>query len=182
MSDRPRRTDKSRRNRRILISAIAIFLVLISILAYVSSLHQPVEQNGGPTAKQASSKYFVISDLAGTYVPPSSNPNATEDNPGSAVRINFFSFNFTPVRGDANDVRIFVEGMDDPTQHRWEGTRILNGTSTYSGEIQPTFSLLSQRQGNGNYTLTIRIAAKEADGDVVLSFAAGKNLFSAGAG
>jgi hypothetical protein len=171
MSDKTRRDYRSKRNRRILISAVAIFLVLISVLAYAASLRPQVNQN---QQTEASSKYFAISDLAGTYTTSGGTPH-NSTNPGPMVLINYFGFNFTPVGGDANDVRIFVEGFDNP--HSWEGERIPNGTSTYSGDIRPSFALPSQRQSDGTYTLKIRIAAREADGNVILNFTALVNLF-----
>jgi hypothetical protein len=175
MSDKPNARAKSRRNRRILIAAVAIFLVLISILAYISSLHQPAKSNGNPVAVRPSSTYFRISDVAGTY--RSTSTNVTNDNPPTGVRINLFSFTFTPVKGDATNVRIFVAGMDDPQQHSYEGTTIPNGTATNVGDITPPYSLLAQRQSDGNYTLSVRITAKEADGNVVLRFQLGKTLY-----
>lgn len=174
MTNKPKRSDGPRRNRRLLISAVAIFLVIISVLAYVSSLHQPAN-TAPPPGKRASSSYFVISDVAGTYL--SHGKNSTDPNPGPSVRISTFGFQFTPIGGPATDVAIFAPGMTDTTQHWWAGITIPNGTSTYSGDIQPPNSLLSQRQDDGTYTLTIRINSLEADGNIVLTFTAGKNLF-----
>jgi hypothetical protein len=166
MSSKARRSDKSKRNRRILISAIAIFIILTSVLAYISSLRpQPVK----PVQPiEDSSVYFMISDLAGTYTTNWSN--ATDQNPGPMILIKLFGFTFTPVNGSATDVRMFMGGMEDPTQHNWEGTTIPNGTATPTGDIQPQFALPSYRQSDGTYTIVIRIVAREADGNVTLRF------------
>lgn len=176
MANKPKRSDQPRRNRRILISAVAIFLVIISVLTYSSILHQPAGTQTPPQGKRASSEYFVISDVAGTYK-RYGNQNSTDPNPGPSVRITTLGFQFTPIGGPATDVAIFMAGMEDPTNHYWAGITIPNGTSIYSGDIQPTYSLLSQRQDDGTYRLTIRINCLEADGNVVLIFTAGKNLY-----
>jgi hypothetical protein len=173
------KAKKSKRNRRILIyaaSAVAIF-VLIAALAYVSSQHQQTQQ------KQDSSTYFTISDLAGLCRATASN--ATDQNPGASVLITQFDFTFTPVGGDATNVRIFVPQVD-PTTTSFEGKTILNGTSTDAsansgqGAIMPSYPLASYRQSDGTYTLKIRIAAEEADGSVTLNFTADENLFLGG--
>jgi hypothetical protein len=174
MANKPKRSDESRRKRRILIAAVAIFLVVISVLAYASSLRQSAN-TAPPPGKRASSSYFIISDVAGTYT--SHGKNSTDPNPGPSVRITTFGFQFTPIGGPATDVAIFMEGMDDPTNHYWAGITIPNGTSIYSGDIQPLYSLLSQRQDDGTYQLRIRINSLQADGYVVLTFTAGENLF-----
>lgn len=154
-----RKRNRSRRNRWILISAVAILVVLISVLAYISSQYrQPL---------QDSSKYFAISGLAGLYRLQGSN-NLTK-------LITQFDFSFTPVGGDATDVRIIIDQVDT-TLTSWEGTTIRNGTSTLAsantgqGDILPAHALPSTRQSDGTYTLTIRILADEAEGNVILHF------------
>jgi hypothetical protein len=166
------KAGRSKRNKRVLVSAVVIFLVAISILAYIGALNQTVKPT--PTVQLAeSSKYFAISDLAGTCTASGSNKSAPV-----SVLVNFFAFNFTPVGGDANDVRIFTEGMSDPLEHDWEGLLIRNGTSTYSGDFQLKFQIPCYRQSDGTYTLTVTILAREAEGDVTLNFTLGENLFA----
>lgn len=177
MSNKATKNARTRRNRRILIAAVAIFLVLISILAYIGSLHQ----TGSPTHVQPvadSSVYFAISDLAGTYQ-VSTGQTVNDSNPPSVVHISMFAFNFTPVGGDATNVRIFFPtGMQSP--YTWEGKVIPRGTSTYTEEIQPPYAMTSARQKDGTYALKLRIVAEEADGYVTLNFTAGENLFGTG--
>lgn len=145
MSNKARSHVRSRRNRRILISAIAIFLVLISVLAYIGSLHQQA------IPKKDSSKYFVFSDFGAIGRPRGNN----------SIFINQFWFNFTPVGGDAHYVVIFTEGNTDPTQHAFD--EIPNGTSTYSGEINSNYGIVSSKT-EGGYAVKIRIRCTEADG------------------
>jgi hypothetical protein len=165
MSDKARRQGTSKRNRRRIISAVAIFIVLISVLAIIGSLNQkpPVHNSDG---LKDSSTYFTISDLAGLY---ERRGNISDQSP-PMVLIKQFAFNFTPVGGDANDVRIFVPGFADPLKTDWEGILIPNGTSIHTGDIQPAYAIPSYRESDGTYTLTIRIAAKEADGNLMLNF------------
>jgi heme/copper-type cytochrome/quinol oxidase subunit 2 len=169
------KAKKSKRNRRIIVlvvSAVAIFLLLIAAIVYVLQHQQPTQQ------KPDSSTYFTISDLAALCRATTSN--TTAQNLGASVRITQFAFNFTPVGGDATNVRIFASGNLDPLENNWEGETIPNGTSTFSGEMQPPYTIPSNRQSDGTYTLTIRIAAEEADGSVTLNFTAGENLFLGG--
>ena len=169
------KAGRSRRNKRILVSVVVIFLVAISILAYIGALNQIVKPNPTPQLAE-SSKYFAISDLAGTST-TNFNISGTQPPPKS-VLVNDFAFNFTPVGGDAHDVIIFAEGLTDALQHDWEGLLIHNGTSTYSGEFQPKFAIPCSRQSDGTYTLKVRIQAREADGDVTLNFTLGESLFT----
>jgi len=175
MANKPKRSDEARKKRRILVSAVAIFLVTITVLAYASSLHQPAN-TAPPSAKHASSSYFIISDVAGTYSYHGTK-NSTDPNPGPSVRITTFGFQFTPIGGPATDVAIMLEGMDDPTNHYWAGITIPNGTSTYSGDIQPQYGLTTLRQDDGTYQLRVRMNSLQAEGYVVLTFIAGQNLF-----
>lgn len=168
------KAGRSKRNKRILVSAVVIFLVAISILAYIGALNQLVKPSPTPQLAE-SSKYFGISDLAGTST---SSFNVSAQPPPKSVLVNDFAFNFTPVGGDAHDVVIFAEGLTDALQHDWEGLLIRNGTSTYSGEFQPKFAIPCSRQSDGTYTLKVRIQAREADGDVTLNFTLGENLFT----
>jgi hypothetical protein len=170
MSKKARRNKKSRRNRWILASVVVIFIVLVSVLAYIRSPHE----NSRPPLKD-SSTYFAISDLWGLYRAGASN--ATSQNPGAAILIYQFEFTFTPVGGNATNVRIFGSGFLDPLNNNWEGTTIANGTSTDSGTMTPQWPLRSIRQSDGTYTLTIRIAAEEADGNIILHFTPEDNLF-----
>jgi hypothetical protein len=166
------KAKRSKRNRRILVSivsVIAILIVLIAAIVYVSSQHQQ---------KPDSNAYFAISDLAGICRVTTSN--ATAQNFGAAVLITQFAFNFTPVGGDATNVRIFAKGLLNPLENNWEGQTIPNGTSTFSGEMLPPYPIPSTRQSDGTYTLTIRIAAEEADGNITLHFTAGENLYPGG--
>jgi hypothetical protein len=175
MANKSKKNGDPRRKQRILISAVAIFLVIISVLAYASSLHQTANPPPQP-GKRASSEYFLISSVAGTYK-SYFGKNSSDPNPGPSVRITTFGFQFTPIGGPATDVALFVPGMTDTTKYWWAGITIPNGTKTYSGDIQPPNSLLALRQDDGTYQLTIRINSLQADGDVVLTFTAGKNLY-----
>jgi heme/copper-type cytochrome/quinol oxidase subunit 2 len=167
------KAKRSKRNRRIIVvvSAVAIFLLLIAAIVYVLQHQQATQQHD-------SSTYFTISDLAGLCRATTSN--TTAQNLGVTVMITQFAFNFTPVGGDATNVRIFASGNLDPLENNWEGETIRNGTSTFSGEMLPAYTIPSYRQSDGTYTLTIRIAAEEADGSVRLNFTAGENLFLGG--
>jgi hypothetical protein len=168
---------KSKRNRRIMVSAAAIFLLLISIVAYISWLHR------APASKvplQESSDYFSISNLGAICYTVGSNPAYNSTYYGPMVLIYDVAFNFTPVNGPAGDVRIFMSGNFNTEQADWEGTVIPQGTSTYSGELMPSAYIPSYRQSDGNYTMQVRIAADQADGEITLNFTAGINLVAAG--
>jgi hypothetical protein len=167
---------KSRRNRRIMVLAAAIFLLLTSLIAYISWLHRP------PASKaplQASSDYFSISDLGALCYTVGTTP-FNETYFGGRVLIYDVAFNFTPVMGPAGDVRIFMSGDFDTAKADWEGTVIPNGTSTYSGDLMPSSPIPSDRQTDGQYTMQVRIAADQADGYITLNFTAGVNLVSNG--
>ena len=147
MANKTRRYYRAKRNRRILVSAVAIFIVVISVLAYVNSLHRQ------PVAQKDSSKYFTFSEFGaeGSQMGPT---NLT-------IRILNLWFNFTPVGGDAHFVVIFTEGMTDSTQHTWDD--IPNGTSTYSGEIMSGKGMVVVK-ADGGYAVKVRIRCTEADG------------------
>lgn len=150
MASKARRHGRSKRNRWMLVSAVAIFLVLISVLAYIGSLHQP---RPVPIPQKDSSKYFTFSEL-GAYGHPSGTNNIT-------IVIKQLWFNFTPVEGDAHYVVIFTEGNSDPTQNTFD--EISNGTSTYSGDIGSYFGIPASKTAGG-YAVKVRIRCTEADG------------------
>lgn len=116
---------------------------------------------------------------SGRHLPSLNGQTVNDSNPPSVVHISMFAFNFTPVGGDATNVRIFFPtGMQSP--YTWEGKVIPRGTSTYTEEIQPPYAMTSARQKDGTYALKLRIVAEEADGYVTLNFTAGENLFGTG--
>lgn len=165
MSNKPKKNVASKRNKRILVSAVAIFLVLISILAYISSTHQaqpPVKQ------KVDSSTYFAISDLAGLF----ETRNQNQTTPGASALINQLGFSFTPIGGNATDVIIFMAGNSDPLNTDWEGITITNGTATPTGELTLPHSIPCARNSDGTYPLKVRIQCQEANGWVTLNFTA----------
>ncbi|MGD0160477.1 MAG: hypothetical protein ABSB89_09295 [Candidatus Bathyarchaeia archaeon] len=164
MTDKSSRRKASKKNKWLLVSAIVIFLVLISALAAYSYINQMDKK----PVIYPSSTYFAISDLAGTFQTTGIAYNGTGTPPAS-VLVNELAFNFTPVGGDADNVRIFMPGMTDPEQTWWI-TPIKNGTSTYSGEIQLGSPVEVQREADGTYNFPIRIAADEANGTVILNF------------
>jgi hypothetical protein len=166
---------KSKRNRQIIVCAAAIVLLLTSLLAYISWLHHPASK----APLQASSDYFGISDLGALCYTVGTTPY-NETYFGSMVLIYDLAFNFTPIMGPAGDVRIFMSGDFDTAKADWEGTVIPNGTSTYSGDLMPNSPIPSFRQTGGQYTMPVRIAADQADGDITLNFTAGVNLVSNG--
>ena len=147
MAKKTRRYFKTKRNKRILISAVAIFVVLIAVLAYVNILYRQ------PVAQKESSKYFTFSEF-GAQAEQMGPTNAS-------IRIRIMWFNFTPVGGDAHFVVIFTEGMTDATQYTWD--EISNGTSTYSGEIQSGPGIVVHKAGDG-YAVKVRVRCTEADG------------------
>jgi hypothetical protein len=173
------KAKRARKNKRVLVFAAAVFLVLIAALAYIGSTNQPSSTQKPEI--QAASTYFVISDAAGVYT--TTSDNATPEDPGPGIRITQFAFTFTPVGGDAKDVRILVAGLADPTgAGNFEGENILNGTSTFSGEINPEFGIPSTRQSDGTYPLKIAMLANDAhgnelvEGDITLNFTASNNI------
>lgn len=170
MSNAAKRHGTPRKNRRILVSAVAVFLVLISVLAYVSSLHQPSTNNNTVT-KAPSSTYFAISNLGGIYEVRSFAEAVT---PGPTIKLKEFIFNFTPVGGDAHDVIIFTQGGNfDPTAGGtdWEGKTFKNGTSIYTGEVQlPDAVGVPYDKATGTWIWKVRIESREADGWVQLNF------------
>lgn len=164
MTDKTSRRTRSKKNKWLLISAIVIFLVLISALAAYSYINQIDKK---PVIHD-SSTYFAISDLAGTFQTTGTIYNGT-GTPPTSVLINELAFNWTPVGGDANDVRIFMSGDTNPTQTWWANlTKV--GTSVYSGEIPLGSPVRIQRQADDTYDFPIRIAADEANGTVILHF------------
>jgi hypothetical protein len=158
-------TDKAKnakRNRRILIAAFAIFLVLAAFLAYVSYENQPHKQ---PAPLQPSSTYFAISGQGAEYNPIGS-ANASN---ARSVLITTVGFYFTPIGGPADNLRMFLPGFTDPTTTSWNNTIPQNAT-VFSGEIMPPDPIPIIKQSDGNFTLTITMLCNEANGTVVIQF------------
>jgi hypothetical protein len=162
MTKKAVRHARSRRRKWPYVFAIVVAAVLISVLMYTNSYPKPPKD---------SSKYFVISDLAGIYRPLAGG-NIT-------IAITDFAFNFTAVGGDAHNLVIFTAGMSDPLEHTFQ--YVPNGTSTFSGEILPQFGIQS-RLTAGQYPMNITINCDEAMGDITLIFIPGENLYSLGPG
>jgi hypothetical protein len=160
MTKKAVRRVRSRRRKWPYVSVIVIAAVLIAVLAYIDSQPKPPKD---------SSRYFIISDLAGVYRPLAGG--------NTTILITDFAFNFTPVGGDAHNLVIFTTGMSDPTEHAFQ--YVPNGTSTFSGEILPQFGIQS-RLTVGQYPINITINCDEAVGDVTLIFIPGKNLHPLG--
>lgn len=162
---------------------VAVSLAGIALIVALSVDSYYYYSNRKPPQLKDSSQYFAISNLAGLY--RATQSNASDQNPGRMILITQFDFNFTPIGGDATDVRIFINQVD-PATTSWEGITIPNGTSTLAsahtdlGVIMPLNSLPSYRQGDGTYTLKIRIVCEEADGYVTLRFTPGDNIFRSG--
>jgi len=142
------KAKRKRRNIKMFIAAAAIFVVLVSILAYVSSQHA--------ASREDSSQYFILSD-----------PGAmgTSKNNGNMLIIKQFWFNITAVGGDAHEVTIFTDGMTDPTAYTFD--EIKNGTSVYSGEISSSNGIPAYRT-QGGYPVKVRIFCTEANGWITL--------------
>jgi|GEM_PF-2485280 hypothetical protein len=156
MTDKTSRRNRPKRNRWLLISAIAVFLVLISALAAYSYLNQINKK----TVVYDPNTYFDISDLAGTYQTVGTKYNSSD--PGPSVFLTDFAFNFTPVLGDVYGTTIFCQGMNSAT-NTWWVNKISNGTSTFSTEIQLNSPVLISQQ-NGLYPFPIRMLANNANG------------------
>jgi hypothetical protein len=173
MSNKGKRQSISRKNRRILVVAVAVFLVLISVLAYMSTLHYFGNGNNDNTATPDANKYFAISNLGGIYeVHTTSNMT-----PGSMVLLKQLAFSFTPVGGDAPDVRITLQGIADPAKTDWEGQTFVNGTSVNTGDILLRNSIpLYKDPDTGTYPLDVtfhwKFHSKDVAGNVELNFTA----------
>ena len=115
-----------------------------------------------------SSTYFAISDLAGTYLTIGTAYNGSGSPPVS-VLFNNLAFNWTPVGGDASNVRIFILGITYPEQTWWPNLT-KNGTSTYTGTIELGSPVLIEKQDNGTYTFPILVDADQANGTITLNF------------
>jgi len=166
MTDKTGRRNRSKRNKWLLISAIAIFLVLISALAAYSYINQTDK----PIVVYAANTYFAISDLAGTYQTTGTTYNGT-GTPPLQVLLTSLDFTFTPVGGDATDTRIFMQGMTEPETTWWANT-IKNGTSidaasgSNSTDIELGSGVPVYRQADGTYTFPILMQADNVNGQI----------------
>lgn len=115
-----------------------------------------------------SSTYFAISDLVGTYLTNGTAYNGSGSPPVS-VLINSLAFNWTPVGGDASNVRVFMQGLTYPEQTWWPNLT-KNGTSTYTGTINLGSPVLIQRQADETYNFPITMKADQANGTITLHF------------
>jgi cell division protein FtsB len=117
----------------------------------------------------ASSTYFAITNLTGTYLTAENVYNGSGSPPAS-VLLNSLAFDWTPVRGDASDVRIFIAGMTNPEQIWWVNP-IKNGTSTYAGPINLESPVIIQKNStDGTYDFPILMEADQANGTIILQF------------
>lgn len=167
------KAKNSKRNRRILIAAFAMFLVLAAFLAYISYENQPHKQS---VPLQPSSTYFAISGQAAEY---DSIGSANASNARS-VLVTTVGFYCTPIGGPADDLRMFFPGFTDPTSTSWNNTIPQNAT-VFSGEVMPPDPIPIYKQSDGNFTLTITMLCNEANGTVVLQFTP-NDLFEVGVG
>jgi len=116
----------------------------------------------------ASSTYFAITNLTGTYLTAENAYNGS-GSPPAWVLLNGLTFNWTPVGGDASNTRIFIAGMTDPGQTWWINT-IKNGTTTSTGMINLQSPVLIQKQADGTYQFPITMMADQANGTIILNF------------
>jgi hypothetical protein len=138
---------KRRRKSRKALLIIPVAVMGLAIFLLVLGANQ-----GTQPEKKNSSEYFAISDVA-----------AMGRGTNESVLITKLGFDFTPIGGDATEVTLFLEGNTDPEEFFW--SRINNGTSQFSGEINPPFPIMCERLPAG-WVVQVRIFSHEADGYV----------------
>jgi len=172
------KTHNSKRNRRILIAAVAIFLVAMSILAYIGSLHQTAQ----PIQIKDANTYFAFSDIGGQYEVDNRSWVMGDPIP-SLVFLTTFDFTFTPIEGEVSNVRIFMQGDADPTNTWWTNT-IRNGTSTDAGHgsgIMLPYAIPVMRVSSGphvgTYPFNVTILSNQADGNITFYLTSNELFF-----
>jgi hypothetical protein len=140
-----------------------VLLVLIALIVYVGSQHQPRQQI---VPIQPASTYFTISDPAAVFKSVGSNTNASILR---SVLLTTIGFSFTPIGGPATDLTIFMQGMSDPTQTAWNNT-IPKGETILLDNINLPNPITSIRQSDGTFAFNVTFNCAEATGVIVIHF------------